>query len=283
MDVRRGKIILSLSILLTIMVAFVSCVGIFVPDFYARETLNWQVQSTGQDMIDLFLIVPVLLITSFLAYRKNNTATLLWAGTVLYILYTFVIYCFDVHFNRLFIIYCFTLGLSFYSLLWFLYSKVKGPVVKEINKVSINRITAIYFLILPILFYFLWLSEIIPAVASNSVPKNLTDAGLFTNPVHVIDLAVFLPGIFIVGLLILQRKPLGRLFAVVLLTFFILMDITIGWLAFMMKQKGLSADLSVTIIMTVLALLSLGILIWNLKNNQRTITSFNLKPGVIIK
>ncbi len=261
-----GKIILVLSIPLALLVITVSCIGIFTPDFYSREAMNWQIQSIGQDVIDLFIIVPALLITAIFAYRKNSTTALLWSGTVLYILYVFTIYCFDVHFNKLFIIYCFTLGLSFYSLLWFLYSQIKEPVVKLINRTSVIKTTGIYFLILSLVFYFLWLSEIIPAAINNTTPISLTETGLFTNPIHIIDLSVFLPGIFITGLLILKRKPLGFLFAAIMLTFFILMDITIGYLAIMMNKAGLQSNLLVTVVMAFLALISFVILVWNIKN-----------------
>jgi len=40
------------------------------------------------------------------------------------------------------------------------------------------------------------------------------------------------------------------------------MDITIGFLAVLMRQKGLVEDASVALIMGVLAVFSLGILIW---------------------
>jgi len=37
-------------------------VGLFIPDTYAKETANWQAQALAQDIFDLFLITPLLLI-----------------------------------------------------------------------------------------------------------------------------------------------------------------------------------------------------------------------------
>lgn len=266
MDNTTGKIILSLSIPLSILIALVSCTGILTPDFYAEETFNWRIQSVGQDMIDLFLVVPTLLVTAMLAYRKKYIAGLLWAGVIVYILYTFIIYSFAVHFNRLFLIYCLTLGLSFYALAWFIYSQIKNPAIIRINKNSVIKATAIFFLILSLVFYFLWFSEIIPAITNNTLPKGLIETGLVTNPVQVIDLSVFLPGVFIAGCCILKRKPAGFFFAIIILTFFVLMNMTIGWLAFMMKLKGLESNLSITLIMAVLSLISFVFLAWNIKH-----------------
>lgn len=101
---------------------------------------------------------------------------------------------------------------------------------------------------------------------NNIVPKSLSETGLFTNPVQVIDLAVFLPGIFITSLLVLKRKQSGFLFVLIMLTFFVLMDISIGWLAYIMNQKGLESHISLTVVMTALALTSLTLLVWNIRN-----------------
>ena len=191
---------------------------------------------------------------------------LLWAGVILYIVYTFIIYSFDIHFNRLFIIYCFTLRLSLYSLLWFVYSTIRNNFVFEMNRTVVIKTTAVYLLVISLLFYFLWLSEIIPANIDNTSPPGLVETELFTNPVQAIDLSILLPGIFITGLLIFKRNPLGNLFAPVLLTFFILMNVTIGWLSFLMNKNGLEADISVAYVMTVLAIISAVLLASYLKH-----------------
>ena|SRR5688572_22180773 len=266
MNDKNGKTILFLSFLLSILIVVVSCTGIFTPDFYVRETFNWQVQSVGQDMVDLIIVVPALIISAILAYRGNYIAGLLWAGVIVYTIYTFIIYSFSVHFNRLFVIYCLTLGLSFYSLAWFIYSQIKKRLIITIDKHAVAKVTGIFFLVVSLLFYLLWLSEVVPAMINDTLPKGLTESGLVTNPVHVIDLSIFLPGIFITGVLVLKRKPAGFLFAIIILAFFILMNITIGWLAFTMREKGLESNLSVTMIMAALSLISLVFLTWNIKN-----------------
>lgn len=260
----EGKNILGLSLPLSVLLITVSCVGLLTPNFYSAETLNWQAQSIGQDMIDLFFITPCLLVTSVLAYKHNRAATMIWGGVVLYLTYTFVLYCFDVHFNKLFLLYCLCLGLSFYSLVYFLFTNHKVGKVHHENK-HVTRFIGLYFIVIALLFYFLWLSEIVPATIQNTIPKSVTDAGLFTNGVQVIDLAVILPAIFISGILLLKGISLGYILTPIILTFFVLMDITIAMLAIVMKIKGVESDLVLSVIMSVLALVSLALLIWYLK------------------
>jgi hypothetical protein len=257
----QNKIILLLSLPLSALIIIASSIGLFTPEFYSAETTNWQAQSIGQDFVDLFLVTPCLLISAILAGRSNRNAQLIWGGVLLYVTYTFMIYCFDVHFNNLFIVYCLCLGLSFYSLVYFLFTLNTERKKADFENKIVFRITGIYFIIISILFYFLWLSEIIPAILKNKIPKSVVEAGLFTNAVHVLDLSLILPAIFITGILLLKRNPLGVFLAPPLLTFFVLMDITIGTLVIIMKTKGLEAELSVTLMMIVLAVISLILLI----------------------
>ncbi len=265
MEKEHDKIVLLLSFPLAALVIAASCVGLFTPDFYAAETLNWQAQSVGQDLIDLVLITPCLLITSILAYRNYRAAFLMWGGVVLYLTYTFVLYCFDVHFNELFIVYCLCLGLSFYSLVYFLFTQSKQNIIYAGGEPA-TRVIGIYFIIIAMLFYFLWLAEVVPASIQNTIPKSVAEAGLFTNGVQVLDLAIILPAIFITGIFLLKRISLGFILAPIILTFFILMDITIGALAVVMKVKGVEVDLMLTVIMSVLTLVSVSFLIWYFKD-----------------
>jgi len=262
----RDKTILLLSFPLVALIITVSYIGLFTPGFYTAETLNWQAQSVGQDMIDLFLLAPCLIVTSVLAFRHNRTALMIWGGVVLYLTYTFTIYCFDIHFNKLFFFYCLCLGLSFYSFLYFLVTQYKKFLNVQLENKSVSRFTGIYFIIIAVLFYILWLSEIVPSVFQNKIPKSVTDTGLFTNAVQVIDLSVVLPGIFITGIFLLKGKAMGFILTPVILSFFVLMDITIGMLAVVMKMKGVESDVTITAIMVLLTLLSLVLLIWHIKN-----------------
>ncbi|HMK03843.1 MAG TPA: hypothetical protein VK489_06620 [Ferruginibacter sp.] len=266
----HNPIILKLSLLLSALIILSSCAGLLITGFYSAGSPAWQAQAIGQDIIDLFIAVPALLITGIFAYRNKKTAVLIWGGIISFIVYTFLIYCFSVHFNRMFIVYCFVLGLSVYSLGHFVYlcSGMAGPVL--INKRCTGTI-AIYFIIISISFYCLWLAEIIPAIAQNNVPPGLRETALLTNPVHVIDLSVFLPGILITGILLLKQNRWALLLTPALLSFFILMDITIGGLVLVMKLKGLPSNPVLIAIMGFLAILSLLLLIGYLYKKKNAV------------
>ena len=65
----KNYVILILSIPLVASITFTSGVGFFSENFYASETLNWQLQSWMQDMVNLFLVMPCLMISAFLAFK----------------------------------------------------------------------------------------------------------------------------------------------------------------------------------------------------------------------
>ncbi|HEY5690672.1 MAG TPA: hypothetical protein VIS49_04365 [Cyclobacteriaceae bacterium] len=121
---RIDKVILTLSLPLAVLIILVSCAALIIPDLYSAETVNWQSQTIGQDLVDLILVAPILLVTSIFVARNEKIVMLVWGGILLYIIYTYLLYCFEVHFNRLFIIYCICLGLSFYAFIYFLRTRL---------------------------------------------------------------------------------------------------------------------------------------------------------------
>lgn len=270
-----NKVVLYLSLPLAFILVVVSSFGLFTEDFYAAESPNWQLQSKGQDMVDLFLILPVLLISSVMLLMKKSWAVPIWAGTILFLVYTFVLYCFDVHFNILFVPYCLGLGLSFYAFMYFLFMNIQSYKVLPSDKNSLNRFSGIYFIAIAFVFCLLWLSEIIPAQLQGKIPKSLAEAGLFTNGVHVLDLSIVLPATFICGIWLLKGKSLGYRLAPVFLTFFVLMNICIGALGVLLKQNGMAENYILTLIMGFLALFSFILLLLFLKRKS----SANQKDG----
>lgn len=260
MNSKYGKTILGLSIPLALLVIIASCFGIFSDNFYLRETPNWNTQAIGQDIIDLCIATPILLIAAFLSYRQYKSAIFIWGGTVIYFLYTFLIYAFSVHFNSMFIIYCLALGLSFYSFLYFLVVIGKEPVNEWFSEKVPIKFTAVYLIIISVMFYLLWFSQIIPSIAGGTIPPDLLESGLFTNPVHVIDISVFLPAIFLTAALLLKRNSFGFLLAPAILMFFILMDITLAFLTVIMNSRGIETSYTIAIIMSALALFSFFLL-----------------------
>ena len=153
--------------------------------------------------------------------------------------------------------------------MYFLFSQLKRPIADWFSEKIPVKAVGIFLIIIACVFYVLWLSEIIPATIANTPPQNIIDTGLPTNPVHALDLSIILPGFAIIAVLLLRRKPIGLLLAPNALAFMILMDITIGALNIIMERRGIETSYAVTIVMAILALVSIGLLTLYLRSVKR--------------
>lgn len=236
---KQRKFVVGVSILLFVLVALVSVVGIYGTESYDKENAAWKVQAQVQDVIDLLLVSPFLLLSALLTFFNRRIGLSLWSGVTLYLIYTFSIYCFSIHFNQLFVLYCLILGVSFYAFAFIVYKQSNEHTYFYLEDDNLRNVIGTYLSAVAVCFYAVWLLEIITAQWEGTVPKSLQAVALFTNPVHVLDLSLVLPGVFMTGLLLWKKNQLGLLLAPILLTFFVLMDITI--LVLSIAQSGSSS------------------------------------------
>ena len=261
MKVRQPKAIIYLSSVTALFLTIVSFSGAFLPGTYQLETVSMAVQGMGQDIFDLFIIVPLLLISMLFAVRGNIKALLAAAGTTFYIMYSFFIYSFGIHFNYLFLFYCFTLGSSFYLFIIYV-SELLQPGTENWFESNVpTKSTAIFFSVIAVMFIFLWFSDILPAVFNGSVPASVKNYNLLVNPVHVLDISFVLPGLITLAVMLIKRKKIAFLLSPVLIIFIFLLSLALIAMAVMLIIKNVSEDLSLAGIFSVLAIISLLYLI----------------------
>lgn len=263
------KTVTILSILLALSLAVVSYFGAFNPLTYARDSASMGAQGIGQDLVDLFIVVPLLLISLFFARNNNRIWILILAGTLFYIMYSFIIYAFGVYFNQLFLLYCTTLGLSLFAF-WVLIVKLnQQDITLWFYESRITKLIATYFIIVAAMFYLLWLKDVIPAIINNTVPATVSDYNLLVNPVHVIDIAFALPGLIVVAILLFKRQNFGYIFAPVGLVFIIILTIALAGMVIMLNAKNISDDTSLVGIFLILSAISIVLLVMFLRTMKK--------------
>ncbi len=260
------KAIVILSTVMAIALAFVSYFGAFNVATYERDAASMAAQGAGQDLVNLVLVVPLLIVSLIFMLRESRIATFIFAGTVFYILYSFCIYAFGLHFNKFFLLYCLILGSSFYSFIFVILELSRKDVQNWFGKKLPIRLTGVYLLLISALFYMLWLRDIIPAVLKNTTPKDVSDYNLLVNPVHVLDLSIALPGLVVAAVLLMKKRRLGYILTPVLLIFVIILTIALAGMVMMTKARGITEDTSIAGIFIVLAVISIAILYLFLKN-----------------
>ncbi len=257
----RDNTILYFTIPTILLVASASLGGLLFGSTYARETSAWVAQALGQDLVNLILIVPTLVVSSLLVRSGKRSALFVWLGTMVYTAYTFVVYSFGVHFNTFFLVYCWTLGLSVYAVITLTVRITPAVVKRWFDETRHEYSTSIFVLAAGVVFYLMWLKEDLPAMISDQTPPGLQATGLLTNPIHVLDLSIVLPGFIITSILLVKKHAFGYLFAPVLLVFAALMCLTIAVLIAMMDFKEATGNLVAAGLFLVVTLVCLGLLV----------------------
>jgi hypothetical protein len=264
-EIRRSKVWLWLTIPIAALLAMASGGGLFIDGLY-RDTPYFAAQAVGQDLISLLVVVPLLIISAILTRRVSVRARLIWLGGLTYLVYTYVIAAFEVRFNSLFLVYVALLGCSVYALIGGMITTNIAQIKVYLTEKTPAKAISIYLGVLAVLFYFLWLSEVVPALLRGEIPKSVQDNGTPTNSVHVLDMAWGLPAFVITSLSLWRKKGLGYTLAGVLLSYCVLLTLAILSMVVFMIQGGYPVAIAQVGIFGALFALSVGILIWYMKD-----------------
>jgi hypothetical protein len=249
------------TIAITLLVALTAVAGMYWPATYARETPYSGAGALASDLVDLFLVVPVLLITGILGYRGSVPARLVWLGAQGYLLYNFVIYAFGVHFNALFLVYSATLGLCFYATVFSIPLLPAERIAQTYGPRAPRKTIAILFLVLALSTAVFDLREDILAILAGRVPQSVTELNQPVNFVHVLDLVFLLPSLAITANLLFRKKPAGYALAPVFLTGLAVMSIELASIVAVMGRAGFGMNFPMIISFVVLAVV-FAILLW---------------------
>lgn len=234
-----------------------SLAGLVDQRVYEQETQNWATQARGQDLGNLVAVVVLLVAAA--RYRKGSVrAGLVWLGTLLYLVYAFVVYAVAVHLNALFLVYVAVLGLSAWAII-FNVGRLRGQDVRH-PKGRPRTAAAWVVIVTGVLFAGLWLSELVPALLTGEVPGSLAEAGLRVNPIHVIDLSMVLPGFILSGVAALAGREHGAFWLAPWLVFSALMGTSIVAAMVLMLAAGATDALPAAVIVLVVVVASLAAL-----------------------
>ena len=161
--------------------------------------------STGADVANLVLVLPVLLATMWLARRGSLFGLLLWPGALFYVLYAYVPYLVGAPFSGLFFVYVALVTISAFTVVGILASIDGEEVSRRLAAAPARGIGAALVLI---------------AVAAYAGLAGTATAALgdpageaATRPLAVVDWALGTPVLLVGGVLLWLRAPLGYVVA----------------------------------------------------------------------
>lgn len=185
---------------------------------YGEETPALADAATAQDLVGLVVLAPALLTLAVSAARGSLRSWLCLLGCLSFTAYNGAIYAFSIHFGPLFLVWVAVLGLSLFGLIGGLAS-LEPSTLRAAFAHSEVRLPGWFLIVVAALFSLLWLTEIMADLLAGQPSSSAADWNVPTNPVHVLDLAIFLPAVFVSGVLLLTRHRLGYATAIGQLVF----------------------------------------------------------------
>lgn len=242
--------------------------GLYLPGLYRDVPYN-AVQAQGQDLVSLMVGLPLLIISLLYTIRGSERALLVWLGTLMYILYTYLTYAFNSVFNEFFLVYVALVSLSFFTLVNALLLIDAKQLRLHFSEKTPVKTVSIYLLAVALLVFLGWMKQILPALLTGQLPESITLARTPSNPVFVLDLALLLPAFCLAAIWLWRRQPwgyiLGGIFLVKALTL-TLAILSMSWFMYQTHIQGL--DIVSTVIWIAIALASLVLTVFYLVNLQ---------------
>lgn len=239
-----------------------SVVGLTASDsVYGRETTVLTDAATAQDWVNLVLVAPLLVILGWRAHQGHLRAQLVWFGCLSFTVYNYAIYAFSIQFGLLFLVWIAILGLALFALIGAL-ATLDVATVRTRFAVRAMRGPAWFLIAIAALFTFLWLSEIVPDLVAGAPSRSAHDWNVPTNPVHVLDLAFFLPAVATTGVLLLRRRVWGYATVAAQLTWLILTCLPILVTPLVAQARGHEPGWAVTGPIGLVLLACIAALAW---------------------
>lgn len=181
---------------------------------YYYDTLFAAAGARGTDAVTLFLAIPLLLIAIQLYRRGSLRGGLFLVSVLAYFLYVAGTMAFSTAYNNLVLIYIATFSASLYAFV-LACAAVDIPALASHAAPGLpHGGMAAFLFIAGGATAFIWLSDMIPAMAQGSVPAVL--ASYTTIYTYAFDIAVITPTAILAGVLLLRRAALGYLLAPIL-------------------------------------------------------------------
>jgi hypothetical protein len=235
---------------------------------YYYDTVSSAAQMQGNDLITLIVGLPLLAVSTWLAFRGSLRGRLLLTGTVGFFLYTYMSMATLTSYNNLFLIYTALFALSLYAFILCMLSfdpkNLPGHFSDRLPRKWISGLMFVVALFLTLA----WLGRIINPMLQNKIPalENTT-----TLVIQFMDLSLIVPASVLGGILLLRKNAWGYLIASILLTKGITLGLGVSTMAVNMALKGVPDSLIIMVpflLITAANLVMTVILLKNVKEND---------------
>jgi len=256
-----------LSIIIAVLATIASAGGLFLNGLY-RDNLFVTSAWKGNDLITLFLAVPILVLAMIFSKRGSLKAQLVWMGALDYMLYNYAFYLFGAAFNWFFLLYVTFLGLSIFALIFGLIHLDLDGITGQIRERMPVGWIAAYMLFVAVGLSLIYIMQSLGFIFTGDVPAIVTNTGHPTNIVFALDLTLLVPFLFLGAIWLIKRKPWGFVLAGIFTIkgplYTIVLTVGSLWAA-NAGVPGVAEQVPMWVALTVLSLIACGLFYGNMK------------------
>lgn len=230
---------------------------------YEYDTVSMAAQQQGNDLVTLVVGLPLLGVSTWLAFRGSLRGRLLLTGTLGFFLYTYMSMAMLTSYNDLFLVYVALFSMSLYAFILSMMSfRVKELPSHFSSTLPRKWIAGLLFFIGGFLSL-AWLGRIVPPLLTNELPvlENTT-----TLVIQAMDLGLIVPLVILSAVLLLRRSPWGYLLASVALLKGVTLGLAVSSMTVNMATRGVGESLTIMVPFLLITVMSLVMAVLLLKN-----------------
>ena len=195
----------TLSAMIAILAVVASTGGLFLENLY-RDVSFFKLAFQGNDVVTLFVAVPILVAAMILAKRGSERGQLVWAAMLGYMLYNYAFYLFGANFNWFFQIYVALFALSIYALIYVLSGLDTEGMSRKFSEQTPVRWISGYMIFIAGFLGIFEFTKSLSLILRSEVPKD---------PVLVfaLDLSLIVPAMAVGAIWLWRRRPWGYVLA----------------------------------------------------------------------
>ena len=265
-----SKSVLWLSIAIVVLALIASAGGLFFDNLYRDNrfvTTTW----FGNDLITLFLAIPILILAMVTSRRGSLKAQLIWLGMLDYMLYNYAFYLFGAAFNAFFLVYAALLGLSIFALILGLVNLDLPAIQQQFSERTPVKWIAGYFLFVAAGLSLVYILQSLNFIITGQLPAIVILADHPTNVVFALDLTLLIPWLIVAAVWLLKRQPWGFVIAGILSVKGPLYTLVLGFNSYLALSRGVTETNEIPLwgTLTALGLTASLFLFFNMKSGPK--------------
>lgn len=211
------KLPIILSVIIIVLTTMASFGGIFLDGLYRDNELIKAVW-LGNDIVTLFMVLPIMIWAVIFSLRNSLKAQLVWMGTLWYMVYNYNFYMYGAAFNKFFLLYVLIFTLSAFALIIALMKTDVQMLAKSLSKKMPAKRISGFMLFFAIFIGSLWIAQAASFIFTNEVPLGITQTDHPTGVVFATDLSLLVSALIIGAILLWRGNVWGFVVSIITMT-----------------------------------------------------------------